>query len=181
MFIVGGAFDGLEKIIESRQESGSIGFNSTVVNKNERDINSLLKMAMPEDLVKFGLIPEFIGRLPVTVSLDLLDREALIRILKEPKNALIKQYQALLEMDEVELRFEDAALEVIADKAMARKTGARGLRAIIEEVMKDLMYRLPSDDEAGVCTVTKDFVEGKKPALIKPRRVRKAEEKSSAD
>ena len=177
LFIVGGAFDGLEKIVEARQEAGSIGFNSKVVNKNETDINALLKQVMPEDLVKFGIIPEFVGRVPVVVSLDLLDEASLVRILKEPKNALIKQYQALLDMDEVKLEFEEEALEAIAKKAIALKTGARGLRSILEDVMSEIMYRLPSDDNAGICVITKDLVEGKGEAVVKPRRAeRKSEE-----
>ena len=177
LFIVGGAFDGLEKIIEARQEAGSIGFNSKVVNKKETDINGLLKQVMPEDLVKFGIIPEFVGRVPVVVSLDLLDEASLVRILKEPKNALIKQYQALFDMDEVKLEFEDEALEAIAKKALTRKTGARGLRSILEEVMSEIMYRLPSDENAGICVITKDLVEGKGEAVVKPRRANRKEEK----
>lgn len=179
LFIVGGAFDGLEKIIEARQETGSMGFNSTVVNKNENDINTLFREVLPEDLVKFGLIPEFVGRVPVTVSLDLLDKEALIRILKEPKNALMKQYQALMEMDEVQLEFTDGALNAIAEKAVERKTGARGLRAIIEEIMKDLMFELPSDNSVGKCIITEDFVRGKGDAVIKARKVSKKLEESA--
>jgi len=129
-----------------------------------------LKKVTPEDLVKFGIIPEFVGRLPVVVSLDLLDEEALIRILKEPKNALMKQYQALFDMDEVRLEFEDGALEAIAEKAYKLKTGARGLRSILESVMSDIMYTLPSDDKAGICVITKELVEGRGKAVIKPRR-----------
>lgn len=176
LFIVGGAFDGLEKIIESRQEAGSIGFNSKVVNKSKTDLNSLLKKAMPEDLVKFGIIPEFIGRVPVVVTLDLLDKESLVRILKEPKNALIKQYQALFDMDEIKLEFEEDALEAVAERALERKTGARGLRSILEEVMGEIMFRLPSDENAGICIVTKDMVNGGGEAVVKPRRAERKEE-----
>ncbi|MBR4768244.1 MAG: ATP-dependent Clp protease ATP-binding subunit ClpX [Lachnospiraceae bacterium] len=179
LFIVGGAFDGLEKIVESRQEAGSIGFNSTVVNKNDRDINQLLKAVTPEDLVKFGLIPELIGRVPITVSLDLLDEEALIRILKEPKNALVKQYQALFEMDEVKLEFTDEALSAIARRASALKTGARGLRAILEDLLNDLMFRIPSDDSVGICTVTKEFVEGLEDVRLRPRRAIRSQKESA--
>ena len=168
LFICGGAFDGLEHIVEARTEQGSIGFNSTVVNKNEHDVNQLLRQVLPEDLVKFGLIPEFVGRVPVRVSLDLLDRDALVRILKEPRNALIKQYQALMDMDEVRLEFTDGAAEAIADRAVALKTGARGLRSIIESVMTDVMYRLPSDDDVSSCTITKECVLGTgKPVLTR--------------
>ncbi len=176
LFIVGGAFDGLEKIIESRQESGSIGFNSKVVDKSEQDISALFKQVLPEDLVKFGLIPELIGRVPVTVSLDLLDEDALVSILTQPKNALTKQYQALFDMDGVKLTFEEDALREIAKKAYARKTGARGLRAIIEEVMKDIMFDLPSDDNAGECIVTKETVLGEEGPKIRARRAARLEE-----
>ncbi len=176
LFIVGGAFDGLEKIVQSRLDTGSIGFNSKVVNKHEADINTMFKSVMPEDLVKFGLIPELIGRVPVTVSLDLLDTEALIRILKEPKNALTKQYQALFDMDEIQLVFEDEALDEIAKRAVDRGTGARGLRAIMEEVMKDVMFDIPSDENAGICTINKDMVLGQGAPLIRPRRFSKEEE-----
>ena len=159
LFICGGAFDGIEKIIESRQDTKSIGFGAEVSIKEERNVGEVLKDVMPEDFIKFGLIPEFIGRVPITVSLDSLDRDALIRILKEPKNSLIKQYTRLLELDGVGLEFEDSAIEAIADKALERKTGARGLRAIMEAVMLDLMYRVPSDDSISKCVVDKKMVE----------------------
>ena len=175
LFICGGAFDGLEHIVEARTEQGSIGFNSTVVNKNEHDVNKLLREVLPEDLVKFGLIPEFVGRVPVRVALDLLDRDALVRILKEPKNALVKQYQALMDMDEVQLKFTDDALLAIADKAVSLKTGARGLRAIIEKAMTDVMFRLPSDNEVSTCTITKECVDG----TGKPVLLRRSEERIS--
>ena len=171
LFIVGGAFDGLEKIVQSRIETGSIGFNAEVINKNEPDINALLKKTSTEDLVRFGLIPELIGRVPVTVSLDLLDEEALVRILKEPKNALVKQYQALFDMDGIKLEFEDDALLEVAKEAYRRKTGARGLRSILEETMQDIMFELPSDENAGSCTITKETVLGTGEAVIKPRRM----------
>ena len=180
LFIVGGAFDGLEKIVEARQEAGSIGFNSTVVNKSERDISALFREVMPEDLVKFGLIPELIGRVPLTVSLDLLDEDALVQILKEPKNALVKQYQALFEMDEVRLEFTDDALRAIAHKAFVRKTGARGLRAIMEELLGDLMFRIPSDDKVGIVTITKEFVDGAGAVIERPRRAER-KQLTSAD
>ncbi len=175
LFIVGGAFDGLEKIIEARQEAGSIGFNAKVVDKNEQDISSLFKQVLPEDLIKFGLIPELIGRVPVTVSLDLLDEEALVSILTQPKNALTKQYQALFDMDGVRLEFTDEALREVAKKAFARRTGARGLRAILEEIMKDVMFELPSDDNAGECLITKEMVLGTGGPLIRARRASRDE------
>ncbi|MBQ9910414.1 MAG: ATP-dependent Clp protease ATP-binding subunit ClpX [Lachnospiraceae bacterium] len=159
LFIVGGAFDGLEKIIQARQEAGSIGFNAPLIDKSEQDINFLLKKVMPEDLVKFGLIPELIGRVPVTVTLDLLDRDSLVRILTEPKNALTRQYQELFSVDGIELKFDEDALKAIADRAVVRKTGARGLRAILEDVMKNIMFELPSEEDIASCTITKEMVE----------------------
>lgn len=131
----------------------------------------------PEDLQKFGLIPEFIGRLPVTVTLDLLDKEALMSILTEPKNALTKQYQALMEMDEVKLTFTKEALSLIADEALNRKTGARGLRSVIEEKMNDLMFRLPSEDGVGSCIITEEFIRGEKDAELVPRKSTNVSEK----
>jgi ATP-dependent Clp protease ATP-binding subunit ClpX len=159
LFICGGAFDGLEKIIESRRDTKSIGFNSTVKAKSEMNVGETFKYALPQDFVKFGLIPEFIGRVPITVSLDSLDRDALIRILVEPKNSLVKQYTKLFELDGVGLEFDDSAIEAIADKALDRKTGARGLRAIMENVMLDLMYTIPSDESISRCVITKELVE----------------------
>ena len=160
LFICGGAFDGLEKIIEARQNTKSIGFGAEVAVQEERNVGEVLKDVMPEDFVKFGLIPEFIGRVPVVVSLEALDEKALIRILREPKNALTKQYHKLFEMDGVELDFEDEALEVVAKKSLERKTGARGLRAIMENSLMDLMYTIPSDNTIRKCTITKEVVEG---------------------
>ncbi|MCR5311117.1 MAG: ATP-dependent Clp protease ATP-binding subunit ClpX [Lachnospiraceae bacterium] len=160
LFICGGAFDGLEKIVEARLDQSSIGFNATVTAKSNKDISESLKEVTPQDLVKFGLIPEFVGRVPINVSLEALDRAAMIRILKEPKNALIKQYKKLFKMDGVELTFEDEAIEAIADKALERKTGARGLRSILENIMMDVMYRIPSDESIVKCTVTKECVLG---------------------
>jgi len=159
LFICGGAFDGLEKIIEARLSAGSIGFNAEVIDKNKSDIDELLRQVLPQDLVKFGLIPEFIGRVPATVSLDLLDEKALIQILKEPKNALIKQYQKLFELDDVKLEFTEDALEEVAKLAVERKTGARGLRSILESVMMELMYEVPSDSSIGICTITRSVVD----------------------
>ena len=159
LFICGGAFDGLEKIIERRTSKGSIGFNAEVVDKKAADIDKLLKQVEPQDLIKFGLIPEFIGRVPITVSLELLSEDALLRILREPKNALVKQYQKLFEMDDVKLEFQEDALRAMAKLAMERKTGARGLRSIMEGTMMDLMYEGPSDNTIGICTITKDVVD----------------------
>ena len=159
LFICGGAFDGLEKIIESRIGKKSIGFGADVVGQTEKDLGALLHQVLPEDFVKYGLIPEFIGRVPVNVSLNPLDQNALVRILKEPKSALVKQYKKLFEMDGVALEFEDEALEAIARKALDRKTGARGLRAIVEEVIMELMYQIPSEPNVSRCIITKDVVE----------------------
>ena len=160
LFICGGAFDGLEKIVESRLDRKAIGFNTDVTQKSNMELSDLLQEVTPQDLVKFGLIPEFVGRVPICVSLRGLDREALVKILKEPKNALIKQYQKLFDMDEVQLTFEEDAIGAIADKAFERKTGARGLRSIMESVMMDTMYRIPSDDSIQECIITKEAVEG---------------------
>ena len=159
LFICGGAFDGLEKIVESRMDTSSIGFNSEVKGKSDVNVGEAFKHALPQDFVKFGLIPEFIGRVPITVSLDMLDRDALIRILREPKNSLVKQYTKLFELDGVGLEFSDDAVETIADKALERKTGARGLRAIMENVMLDLMYEIPSDESITRCVIDKETVE----------------------
>ena len=175
LFICGGAFDGLEKIIETRMDQKSIGFNADIKSKNEYNIGDVLKHALPQDFVKFGLIPEFIGRVPVTVSLDMLDRDALIRILKEPKNALTRQYEKLFELDGVKLAFDADALEAIADKALERKTGARGLRAIMEAVTLDLMYHIPSDESITECEITKDLVEEK--LSIEEQKLKTIEEK----
>lgn len=161
LFICGGAFEGIDKIIETRLDKKSIGFNAEIAKKHEEDVDVLLHQVLPQDLVKFGLIPEPVGRVPVTVSLDLLDKEALIRILTEPKSSLVKQYQKLMELDGVKLEFDKAALDAIAETSLARKTGARGLRAIMEDIMMDTMFRVPSDDTIKGCMITKDVVEGK--------------------
>lgn len=183
LFICGGAFDGLEKIIESRQDTKSIGFGAEVSEKEERNVGEILKEVMPEDFIKFGLIPEFIGRVPVVVTLDSLDEDALIRILKEPKNSLTKQYDKLFELDGVELEFQDEALESVARKSLERKTGARGLRSIMEHTLMDLMYRTPSDDTIRKCIITKEAVEGTGEAEIihgeAPAPAKKAGHKTS--
>ena len=159
LFICGGAFDGLEKIIERRMDKNSIGFGAEIADRREESIDVLFSEVMPQDLVKFGLIPEFIGRVPVNVSLKSLDKDSLVRILKEPKNALIKQYKTLLGLDGVDLEFTDEAVEVIADKALERKTGARGLRSIMEDALMDIMYSVPSDESIDKCTITKAVIE----------------------
>ncbi len=160
LFICGGAFEGLDKIVETRLDRKSIGFNAEIGDKRDKEIGALLKEVLPEDLTKFGLIPEFVGRVPINVSLEALDQEALVRILTEPRDAITKQYKKLFELDNVELILEEDAIEVIAKKALERKTGARGLRSIMEKIMMDLMYRIPSDDTIETCVVTKEAVEG---------------------
>ena len=170
LFICSGAFDGLEKIVEARLDRKSIGFNAQIVSKSSRELDELLKEVTAQDLVKFGLIPEFVGRVPISVSLEGLDEKALVRILTEPKNALIKQYQKLFEMDEVELIFEEDAVKRIAKQAMERKTGARGLRSIIERIMVDIMFKIPSDDTISSCTITEDAVLGKAEPKITYRK-----------
>ena len=161
LFICGGALEGIDKIIEKRIDQKSIGFNAEIAEKHEDDVDKLLAQVLPQDLVKFGLIPELVGRVPVTVSLEMLDHDALIRILTEPKNAIVKQYQKLLELDGVKLVFDDSALNEIADISLKRKTGARGLRAIMENTMMDIMYRAPSDETLKTCRITGDVVTGK--------------------
>ncbi len=160
LFICGGAFAGLDKIVEARLDRKAIGFNTEVSQKTTKEFNDLLEEVTPQDLVKYGLIPEFVGRVPICVSLQGLDKEALVRILREPKNALLKQYQKLFDMDDVELTFEEGAVEAIAEKAFERKTGARGLRSIMESIMMDTMYEVPSDETVESCVVTKEAVEG---------------------
>ena len=167
LFICGGAFDGLEKIVEKRLDRKSIGFNAEIAKKSSREIGEIFKEIVPQDLVKFGLIPEFVGRVPINVSLEGLDRDALVRILREPKSALVKQYQKLFAFDDVKLTFEDDAIEAIADQAFERKTGARGLRSIMEKVMMDVMYNIPSDDTIVECIITKEAVEGKGEPITK--------------
>ncbi|MDO5294459.1 MAG: ATP-dependent Clp protease ATP-binding subunit ClpX, partial [bacterium] len=166
LFICGGAFDGLEKIIESRIGQKSIGFNAEVGSVEDHNIGDLFKQVLPSDFVKYGLIPEFVGRVPVTVGLDLLDEDALVKILTEPKNAIVKQYHKLFELDGVELEFDAGAIQAIAKKSFERKTGARGLRAIMEETMMEVMYNIPSDSKVTKCIITKEAVEGGNPTLI---------------
>jgi len=166
LFICGGAFDGIEKIIQNRIGKKSIGFGAEIRSTQDTDIGEILAQILPEDLLKYGLIPEFVGRVPVIVTLNALDEEALVQILTEPKNALIKQYQKLLEMDGVNLEFEEEALKLIASKAIERKTGARGLRAILEEIMLNVMYEIPSRDDVEKCIITKDTVENNSDPIL---------------
>ncbi|MGN1330137.1 MAG: ATP-dependent Clp protease ATP-binding subunit ClpX [Clostridia bacterium] len=167
LFICGGAFEGIETIIKDRTGKNTIGFGTSVESKKEVSQSEIYKQILPQDLLKFGMIPEFVGRLPIVATLDELTREALIEIVTKPKNALVKQYKKLVEIDGVELEFEQEALEVIVDKAIERKTGARGLRSIIEEIMRDVMYDIPSNKKIAKCIITKETVlENKKPELI---------------
>ncbi len=159
MFICGGAFDGIEKIIQNRVGKKSIGFGAKIESPKKIDVGEVLKHILPQDLLKFGLIPEFVGRLPVVVTLRSLDNNALVQILSEPKNALVKQYQKLFELDDVMLEFEAGALEAIAEKAISRNTGARGLRAILEEIMLDVMYDIPSQGNVERCVISREVVE----------------------
>ena len=175
LFICGGAFEGIDKIIETRIDRKSIGFNAEIASKHEYDMDVLLQEALPQDLVKFGLIPELVGRLPVTVSLDLLDKDALIRILTEPKSAIVKQYQKLLELDGVKLEFDKDALLERAETTLKRKTGARGLRAIMENIMMDTMFTVPSDKTIKECRITKEAVLG----LEEPKYTRDGEDRKS--
>ncbi len=181
LFICGGAFDGLDKIVEQRLNRKIIGFNAKLIDSSSKEIGEVLAEVVPQDLVKFGLIPEFVGRVPINVSLEGLDKEALVRILSEPKNALVKQYKKLLSFDDVELEFEGDALEAIAEKALERKTGARGLRSIMEKALMDVMYQIPSNSEIEKCIVTKDVIdEGCDPVLEKRQVVEKASKRKGA-
>ncbi|HEY3143931.1 MAG TPA: ATP-dependent Clp protease ATP-binding subunit ClpX [Acidimicrobiales bacterium] len=169
LFICGGAFAGLEKIIESRLGNNGVGFTADVRRYNDKDLGTLLEQVQPEDLLKFGLIPEFVGRLPVIGAVSSLDKEALVRILVDPKNALVKQYQKIFEFEEVELDFTDDALEAVAEQALLRATGARGLRSILEEVLLNLMYELPSRSDVGRCVVDREAVLDKVNPTLVPR------------
>lgn len=162
LFICGGAFAGLEKIIESRLDTKGMGFGAEIVENSSKEMDDLFSQVLPQDLIKYGIIPEFVGRVPVVVALNSLDEDALVRILKEPKNALIKQYKALFELDDVDLEFEDEAVQAIAKKAADRKIGARGLRSIMEDIMMDIMYEIPSDESIKKFVVTKEMVEAEK-------------------
>ncbi len=175
LFICGGAFDGLEKVIENRMGTNAIGFESDVKSKKDSDIGELFHKVLPQDLVKFGMIPEFIGRIPVVVALDSLDEEALVKILTEPKNAILKQYKSLFKMDNVELEFTDDAVRAVAKKSFERNTGARGLRAILESIMTDVMFNIPSDETIEKCVITKEAVEGVSLPLIEYNSKKKAQ------
>ncbi|MSV24156.1 ATP-dependent Clp protease ATP-binding subunit ClpX [Selenomonas sp. WCA-380-WT-3B 3/] len=166
LFICGGAFDGIEKVIEARIGQKQMGFGANIRSRKQRNVGDILRKLLPEDLLKHGLIPEFIGRLPVVVTLESLDEDALVSILTEPKNALVKQYQKLLEMDGVKLTFDDDALRQIAKEALKRKTGARGLRSIIEAIMRNVMYEVPSVEGVTACRVTKDTVSSRKDPVL---------------
>ncbi len=166
LFICGGAFDGLEKIVENRLDRKSIGFGAEIATKTEHEVGRLLSQVQPEDLIKYGLIPEFVGRVPICVSLEGLDEDALVKVLLEPKNAITKQYKKLFEIDGVELEFEEDAIREIAHKAYEKKTGARGLRSILEGLMNDLMFEIPSDDSITKCVITKGAVTGEGAPLI---------------
>jgi ATP-dependent Clp protease ATP-binding subunit ClpX len=166
LFLCGGAFDGIEKIIGNRIGKRGMGFGAEIQTKKEKNVGELLQQILPEDLLKFGLIPEFVGRLPIIVTLEALDEEALVRILTEPKNALIKQYQKMLQMDSIELEFKEEAIRAIAQEALRRNTGARGLRAIIEDLMLDVMYDIPSRSDVARCVVTKEVVLKKEEPLL---------------
>lgn len=182
LFICGGAFDGMERVIERRMTRNTIGFGADIHTKEEKDSDVVLSQVQPEDLLHFGLIPEFIGRLPVVVTLNKLDEDALVRVLTEPKNALIRQYQSLLAMDGVELEFEDAAVRAIARKAIARNTGARGLRSIIEKIMQNVMFQVPSMHDVSRCIVTEEVVSsGKQPVLVHGKRAEPAASHAAAD
>ena len=180
LFICGGAFEGLDKIVEARLDRKSIGFNKEIAAKTDKDIGAVLKEVTPQDLTKYGLIPEFVGRVPINVSLEGLDCEALVRIMKEPKNALIKQYQKLFELDDVKLSFEPEAIEAIAEQALERKTGARGLRSIMEKIMMNVMYEIPSDDTIESCVITKEAVEGTSQPFVVHREALIAEREKKA-
>jgi ATP-dependent Clp protease ATP-binding subunit ClpX len=180
LFICGGAFDGIDKLISARTGKKNMGFGAEVRSKGKKNIGELLQQILPEDLLKFGLIPEFVGRLPVVVTLDALDESALVRILLEPKNALVKQYQKFLEIDNVQLEFKEDALDAIAKEALKRNTGARGLRAIIEGIMTNVMYEVPSRTDIAKCTVTKEVVLNKEePILVTVDRKAKKKEESA--
>lgn len=179
LFICGGAFDGLEKIIQDRIGSKGIGFGAEVLSRDDGNLGKILKQVLPQDLLKFGLIPEFVGRIPVIATLDQLDEEAFVRILKEPRNALVKQYQKIFELDGVVLEFKENCLQAIASEAMKRHTGARGLRAILEETLLDVMFELPSRDDVERCVITRETVINKETPMLATRDKRKKKEETA--
>lgn len=175
LFICGGAFEGLDKIIETRMDRKSIGFNADIRERRRENVGELLRNALPEDFIKYGMIPEFMGRVPISVSLDPLTRDDMVRILLEPKNSIVRQYQKLFELDGVRLRFEKDALRAVAAKALERKTGARGLRNVLEGIMLDIMYELPSMKDVQDCVITRAVIEkGEKPLLTRKPQARTA-------
>lgn len=177
LFICGGAFDGLEKIIQNRIGKKGIGFGAEVTGRDNQHVGEILRQILPQDLLKYGLIPEFVGRIPVIATLDALDHEALVRILTEPRNALLKQYQKMFELDDVCVEFKDGSLQAIAEEAIKRHTGARGLRAIMEEVLLDVMFELPSRDDISRCVITRDVImKREKPILVTRDKRKKKEE-----
>ncbi len=179
LFICGGAFDGLEKIIQNRVGSKGIGFGAEILSRDDHNLGAILKQILPQDLLKYGLIPEFVGRIPVVATLDPLDSEAFVRILKEPRNALIKQYQKIFELDGVVLEFKDNCLQAIAEEAMKRNTGARGLRAILEEILLNVMFELPSRDDIDRCVITREVVLNKETPMLATRDKRKKKEETA--
>lgn len=179
LFICGGAFDGLEKIIQERVGSKGIGFGAEVLSRDDSKLGAILKQILPQDLLKYGLIPEFVGRIPVIATLDPLDSKAFVRILKEPRNALIKQYQKIFELDGVALEFKDNCLEAIAEEAMKRNTGARGLRAILEEILLDVMFDVPSRNDIERCVITREVVLHKESPMLATRDKRKKKEETA--
>ena len=179
LFICGGAFDGIEKIIQNRIGKKGLGFGAEITSVKDEGIGEVLEKVLPQDLLRYGLIPEFVGRIPVISALDALDEESLVRILIEPKNALVKQYQKLFEMDGIELEFQEEALRAIAQEAIKRNTGARGLRAIIEEHLNDIMYELPSLEDVIKCNITKDVIEKNDKPIIVSSSQRKEEHESA--
>jgi ATP-dependent Clp protease ATP-binding subunit ClpX len=180
LFICGGAFDGIDRIIETRTGKKTLGFGAEIKSKVEKPVGEILRQILPEDLLKYGLIPEFVGRLPIVVALDALDETALVQILTEPKNALVKQFQKIFELDSIELSFEPEALELIAKLAIKRNTGARGLRAIIEKLLLELMYELPSRSDVKRCVITKNMVEEKGEAILMMAESRKKKKEETA-
>ncbi|OPL10364.1 MAG: ATP-dependent Clp protease ATP-binding subunit ClpX [Firmicutes bacterium ML8_F2] len=179
LFICGGAFDGLEKIIQNRVGKRGIGFGADLVSRDDRNLGAILKQILPQDLLKYGLIPEFVGRIPVIATLDPLDKEAFVRILKEPRNALTKQYQRIFELDGVALEFKENSLEAIAEEAMKRDTGARGLRAIMEEILLNVMFELPSREDIGRCVITREVVHNSETPMLVTKDKRKKKEESA--
>ena len=179
LFICGGAFDGLEKIIQNRVGKKGIGFGADVISKSGPEKEAILRQVLPQDLLKYGLIPEFVGRIPVIATLDPLDKDDLVRILTEPRNALVKQYQKLFELDGVILEFKENSLQAIAEEAVKRNTGARGLRAILEEVLMDVMFDLPSREDVSRCVITKEVILHREPPILVTQEKRKKKEETA--